>query len=128
MPLEDLDALGESVEMQETGDPELIYDRRWAREIIARAAAVLRADYDERGHSHTFAALAGALPGGGGLAPYPELAITLRITEPGVRKAVFNLRNSFADTVRREIRATVRTATEADEEFEHLFSVLNRCS
>lgn len=126
VPLEHLEALSTSAEIHETGDPELLYDQRWARELIARSATLVREDYETRGAANTFTALAGALPGGGGLPPYPELAATLGGTEGAARKAVFHLRQRFAETVRREIRATVRTAREAEEEFEYLFSVLNR--
>lgn len=125
VPLQDLEALGSSVEFQETTQPELLYDRRWARELIARAAAIVREEYAARGNDGTWQVLAGALPGGGGLPSYPLLAEALGGTEASARKAVFQLRNRFAETVRREIRATVRTAAEAGEEFEYLFSVLN---
>jgi RNA polymerase sigma-70 factor (ECF subfamily) len=128
LPIEHLEALSTSAEIHETADPDLLYDQRWARELIARAAALVRTEYESRDAAPTFTALAGALPGGGGLPPYPELAATLGGTEAAARKAVFHLRQRFAETVRREIRATVRTASEAVEEFEYLFSVLNRSS
>lgn len=126
VPLDHLEAFSTSAEIHETGDPELLYDQRWARELIARSAALVRSEYQKRGTAATFAAIAGALPGGGGLPPYAELAATLDVTESAARKAIFHLRQRFAATVRREIRATVRTAREAEEEFEYLFSVLNQ--
>ncbi len=124
--LSDLEALRNAPDLQEPGDPELLYDRRWARELIARALVLLREEYTSRGQADTFTALHGALPGGSGLPPYPDLAATLGGTEASARKAVFNLRQRFSEIVRREIRATVQTPGDADEEFAHLFRVLTR--
>ena len=126
VPLGELNDLAHAPDLTEPGDAELLYDRRWARELIARALIVLREEYTARGQADTFTALHGALPGGPGLPPYPELAGTLGGTEAFARKAVFNLRQRFQEIVRREIRATVQTPDDADEEFAHLFRVLTR--
>ena len=126
VPLGELNELAHAPDLAEPGDPELLYDRRWARELIARALVLIREEYTVRGQAEIFAAIHGALPGGTGLPPYPELAATLALTEAAARKAVFNLRQRFSEIVRREIRATVLTPADADEEFAHLFRVLTR--
>jgi RNA polymerase sigma-70 factor (ECF subfamily) len=122
----DLEALKDSPELEEPGTPELLYDRRWARELIARSTAMIRQEYTACGQTGIFAAVHGALPGGPGLPAYPDLASTLGGTEAAARKAIYNLRQRFSEIVRREIRATVQTPQDADEEFEHLFRVLTQ--
>lgn len=125
LPLDELESLEHAPDMEEGGSAELHYDRRWARDLIARAIIALRTDYTARGEGSTFAAIQGALPGSTGLPPYTDLAATLGGTEAAARKAVFNLRQRFGECVRREIRATVQNPSDAEEEFEHLFRVLS---
>ncbi len=104
--------------------PEAAYDRQWAAEMVARAVQSLRADYERRSRAAWFEALAAALPGGGVLAPYADLAAALDTSEGAVRKAVFDLRAAFASRLKDEIRATVRSNEDAEEELRHLIAVL----
>lgn len=53
--------------------PEVAFDRQWAAEMTGRAVNRVSADYEKRGRSEWFAALAAALPGGGVLKPYADL-------------------------------------------------------
>ena len=122
--LEELDALPDLADSEVS--PEVMYDRQWAAEMVARAVAQVRASYERRGRSEWFAALAPGLPGGGELPPYVELALTLGASEGAVKKAVFDLRAAFAATLREEIRSTVQTNEDAEEELRHLVSVMSR--
>lgn len=103
---------------------DVIYDREWAVSLVRRAMDVLGAEYRARGRGRWFDLLAGALPGGGGIAPYAEVAVALGATEIAARKAAFDLRRSFAQTLRREIRATVATNEEAEAELRYLVDIL----
>ncbi len=103
---------------------DLVYDREWAGGLVRRAMNVLEAEYRARGRGRWFEALVGALPGGGGIAPYAEVAAELGTTEIAARKAAFDLRKSFAQTLRREIRATVPTNDEAEAELRYLVEIL----
>ena len=103
---------------------DLIYDREWAAGLVRRAMDVLGAEYHARGRGRWFDALAGALPGGSGIAPYAEVAAALGTTEIAARKAAFDLRKAFAQTLRREIRATVSTNDEAEAELRYLVDIL----
>jgi len=124
-----LDGAGEMHEAagleDDTLSPEAAFDRQWAAEMVARAVQSLRADYAKRSRMEWFEALAAALPGGGVLPPYADLAAALRTSEGAVRKAVFDLRTAFAARLREEIRATVRTNEDAEEELRHLVAVLS---
>lgn len=105
--------------------PEAVFDRQWAAEMVGRAVQVLHADYEKRGRKAWFDALAAALPGGGTLQSYAELATVLQTSEGAVKKAVFDLRAAFASRLREEIRATVRTNEDAEEELRHLVAVMS---
>ena len=102
----------------------LEFDRQWASEIVDRAVIALRDKYIKRGRESWFEALRAALPGGGDLESYEDLASRLESTEGAMRKAVHDLRRSFAASLRDEIRATVRTNEDAEEELRYLVSVM----
>jgi hypothetical protein len=52
------------------------------------------------------------------------VAAALGATEIAARKAAFDLRKAFAQTLRREIRATVTTNDEAEAELRYLVDIL----
>jgi hypothetical protein len=108
-----------------TEDPdEFVYDREWAAGLVQRAKDVLGAEYHARGRARWFAELSAALPGGAGIGPYAAVAEALGTTEIAARKAAFDLRRAFAQTLRREIRATVPSNEEAEEELRYLIQIL----
>jgi RNA polymerase sigma-70 factor (ECF subfamily) len=124
--LDGADQLGESDDIHDnTVSPEVAYDRQWASEMVARAVQSLRADYLRRGREFWFDTLCPALPGGGALPPGTELAATLGTTEGAVKKAVYDLRAAFATRLKEEIRSTVRTNEDAEEELRHLVAVMS---
>ncbi len=124
VPLEGLEEM-EHAELPGGTEPEHAFDRQWAMEMVARAVRQVRAGYDARGRGDAFETLRGSLPGGAGLLSYEELAHTLGMAEGSVRKAVFDLRKAFATQLRAEIRATVMTPEEAEEELHYLISVVS---
>jgi DNA-directed RNA polymerase specialized sigma24 family protein len=103
---------------------EMAFDRQWAAELIRRSVGALREDFTKRGRKAWFDALAAALPGGAGLPPYAELAAQLDCSEGAVKKGVFDLRQAFGARLREEIRATVRSNEDAEEELRYLVSVM----
>ena len=126
VPLDELETMRETMDQQDANiSPEVAYDRQWAMEMVARAVAGLKEGYVQRGREQWFVLLASALPGGGSLRPYTQLASELSCTEGAVKKAVFDLRTAFAARLREEIRATVRTNEDAEEELRYLISVMS---
>ena len=124
VPLDSIDEFEEVIELSGDHSAETAFDRQWASEMVARAVLCLQEEYEDRGRGEWFEALSAALPGGGQLAPYPELAEQLSAKEGTIRKAVFDLRSAFGVRLREEIRATVRTNEDAEEELAHLISVM----
>ena len=126
VPLDGSDELDDSADLaDETVSPEVAFDRQWATEMVGRAVQGCRTDYEKRGRAGWFDSLAAALPGGGVLKPYADLAEELSASEGAVKKAVFDLRSAFATRLREEIRATVRTNEDAEEELRYLVSVMS---
>lgn len=124
--LDGSDELDESADLaDEEVSPETAFDRQWAAEMVSRTVQALSADYEKRGRQEWFTALAAALPGGGTLKAYADLAAELATSEGAVKKAVFDLRQAFAARLREEIRATVRTNEDAEEELRYLVSVMS---
>lgn len=124
VPLEGVEDLRNAAELSDDATPEVAFDRRWASEMVARAVVALEDDYSARDRVTWFNALRSGLPGGGQLPPYLELAETLGASEGAIKKAVHDLRQGFATHLRQEIRATVRTNEDAEEELRYLISVL----
>ncbi|MEZ5330187.1 MAG: hypothetical protein R3F19_34505 [Verrucomicrobiales bacterium] len=123
--MDGVDELLTAVESQSAIAPELAFDRQWAIDLVGRAVDSVRGDYARRGRDVWFEALCPALPGGGQLPPYAELAVQLGASEGAIKKAVFDLRSAFSTSLRQEIRATVRTNQDADEELRYLIAVIS---
>ncbi len=124
VPLESLAAMQSAPELASDLSAEMTYDRQWAFDLLERAVLGLREQYERRGRQQWFDALRGALPGGTALTSYKGLAESFETTEGTIRKAVHDLRNAFNARLREEIRATVRTNEEAEEELGYLASIL----
>ena len=102
-----------------------VYDHQWATNLIAVAVKTVREDYRRRDRERWFEQPGCSLTGGGTLPPYAELAKSLGATEGAIKKAVFDLRGNFATKLRAEIRSTVSTNEEAEEELRYLMSVVS---
>lgn len=126
VPLDGIDAFRDVAEQGDGLSAEAAYDRQWGMEIIRRSVEGLREKYVRRGRERWFDALRAALPGGGQLAPYVELAAQLDTSEGAIKKAVFDLRSAFSESVREEIRSTVRSNEDAEEELRYLVSVIEQ--
>lgn len=127
VPMDGTDELDEAADLADSSvSPEVAFDRQWASEMVSRAVQQVRAAYEKRGRGDWFRILSAALPGGGELPAYAVLAGTLASSEGAVKKAVFDLRSAFATSLRDEIRATVRTNEDAEEELRYLVSVMSK--
>ena len=106
---------------------ELIFDRSWAEALVAAGLERLSADYKGEAKEKLFNELRIFLAGCAGSPPaYAELAIRLGMTESTVRSHVTRLRARYREVLRAEVRRTVDTETEVDEELRELLHVLTR--
>jgi RNA polymerase sigma factor (sigma-70 family) len=104
---------------------ELIFDRSWAEALVAAGLERLSADYRSEGKEKLFNKLRIFLAGCAGSPPaYSELAARLGVSESTLRSHVTRLRARYREVLRAEVRQTVETEAEVDEELHELLRVL----
>src|SRR5881409_934347 len=94
---------------------------------IAAGLERLSADYKGEAREKLFNELRIFLASGVGPPPaYAELAVRLGMTESTLRSHVTRLRSRYREALRAEVRRTVDTEAEVDEELHELLRVLTR--
>ena len=102
-----------------------IFDRSWADALVTAALERLSADYNGEDKEKLFNELRIFLAGCAGPPPaYAELAVRLGMTESTLRSHVTRLRSRYREALRAEVRRTVDTEAEVDEELHELLRVL----
>jgi len=107
-----------------SGDPDQLFERRWALMMLDRVLRQLEGEYRDRGREHQFEVLSGFLARKSGSIRHAEVAGQLGMSESNVRVTIHRMRGRYRELLRREILATVSSPDEVDEEIEHLFKVL----
>ena len=111
-------------EPQDERDPERLFTRAWANELLAGVREKLRADFEDADRPHGFDVLLPFLLLDDDLPSYREVAVRLRATEVSVRLMVSRLRAKFRDLLRDEIARTVEGPEEVAAELAWLKGVL----
>ena len=101
-----------------------LYERAWALGVLEQTHGRLRERYVREGKAEWFDALKDFLPGAAGTRTQAEVAAQLGKAEGAVWTAVHRLRQEFGRALREEIRRTVSTADEVDEEIRQLMAAL----
>lgn len=102
-----------------------LFERTWAETLVETALARLAAAYKAEGKEDLFEKLQAFLTVGADPLPaYSELAVRLAVTESTIRSHVTRLRAHYREMLRAEVRRTVNTETEVDEELRELLRVL----
>jgi RNA polymerase sigma factor (sigma-70 family) len=102
-----------------------LFDRSWAEALIATGLERLSADYKSEAREKLFNELRIFLTSGAEPLPsYAELATRLGMTESTLRSNVTRLRARYRQVLRAEVRRTVDTEAEVDEELHELLRVL----
>ena len=100
--------------------PEMLYERRWALTVIERVLARLRDEWTAADRSAEFdelkSCLLGQTPAGG----YAAVASRLGVSASAVKVAVHRLRRKFQTKLRAEIRETVSSADDVEDEIRFL--------
>jgi RNA polymerase sigma-70 factor (ECF subfamily) len=110
-----------------TSNEDWIFDRSWAEAVVATGLEQLSADYKRESKEKLFNELKIFLTSGAGPLPtYAELAVRLGMTESTIRSHVTRLRARYREVLRAEVRRTVDTEAEVDEELHALLRVLTR--
>jgi RNA polymerase sigma factor (sigma-70 family) len=104
-----------------------LFDRSWAEALVTAGLERLSADYRSEGKEKLFNELRIFVAGCAGPPPaYAELTVRLGVTESTLRSQVTRLRARYRKVLRAEVRRTVDTEAEVDEELHELLRVLTR--
>jgi RNA polymerase sigma factor (sigma-70 family) len=102
-----------------------LFDRSWAEALVAAALERLSADYKREAKEKLFNALRIFIAGGAEPPPsYAELTNRLGITESTLRSHVTRLRARYREALRNEVRRTVDSEKQVDQELRELLHVL----
>ncbi len=111
-----------AIEPADQTDADVLFDKRWAMELLARAMDKLRAEFVAKQDETTFEALKGTLSGAE--SSREELAKKLGMSEGALKVAVHRLRQQYREVLRAEIAETVDSPAEVNDEMRHLVNVL----
>jgi RNA polymerase sigma factor (sigma-70 family) len=104
---------------------EQIFDRSWAEALVTACLERLSANYKSEAKERLFGELRVFLAGSGEPLPsYSDLADRLDMTESTLRSHVTRLRARYREVLRGEVRRTVDTEAEVDDELRELLRVL----
>jgi RNA polymerase sigma-70 factor (ECF subfamily) len=102
-----------------------LFDRSWAEALVAAALERLSADYKHEAKEQLFKELRMFIAGGAEPPPtYAELTDRLGITESTLRSHVTRLRARYREALRTEVRRTVDSEKQVDQELRELLHVL----
>jgi RNA polymerase sigma factor (sigma-70 family) len=102
-----------------------LFDRSWAEALVAAALERLSADYKREAKEQLFKELRIFIAGGAEPPPtYAELTDRLRIAESTLRSHVTRLRARYREALRTEVRRTVDSEKQVDQELRELLRVL----
>lgn len=108
-----------------TSSEDRVFERTWAAALVTAGLERLAADYKGESKEKLFKELRVFLGGGAGPPPpYAELAVRLGMSESTLRTHVTRLRARYREVLHAEVRRTVATEAQAQEELHVLLRVL----
>ncbi len=131
LPLHDAQAVSAEALFQSTacpgaaGSADCLFEQQWAETLIGTALQRLAEEFAAGGKADLFRALEVFLRGSAEPLPsYDQLANRLGMPAATMRSHVTRLRARYRDLLRAELRRTVQTEAEVDEELGELLRVL----
>jgi DNA-directed RNA polymerase specialized sigma24 family protein len=105
--------------------PDLIFERKWATEMLHHVIEKLGETYQRKGKAPLFAVLRPVLESGGSLRGSDCFALATRagLKEPALRTALSRMMQDFREALRDEVRLTVETPDEVPQELSYLMSL-----
>lgn len=114
-----------SSDQDQTGSPEIIFDRQWALAVTRSALEALADDYARLDKATLFETLKPFLMGSTQSESYSQTAESLGITQNALRVAISRLRQRYRELLRQEVAQTVAHPQDIDGEMRHLFQVIS---
>ena len=109
---------------QSAEDPTQGFDKRWAMMLVEQTHKKVEEQYAQENKSALFYAIKGSLSGEL-TKSYSEIASEIGASESAIKVGVHRLRKRFGECLRAEIRETVATDKEVDDELRHLLTMLS---
>jgi DNA-directed RNA polymerase specialized sigma24 family protein len=104
--------------------PEKLFERQWARELLARALAALEGEWKRAGREALFARLKPFLTSEASGTEQAGIARDLALTENAVRIALHRQRKRFGELLRLEVADTVSDPGDVERELAELLDAL----
>jgi RNA polymerase sigma factor (sigma-70 family) len=108
---------------EQPDNPELLFDREWALQVIAGALQELRGEMAKAGRGEQFDVLKGSLTGQDELSR-DQIAAQLNMSAGAVKVAVHRLRQRYRNLLRDAIAETVSNEADLNDEMRYLIEVL----
>ena len=121
VPLDTVRAEAE-MEWDSPFDPEVLYDMRWAQQVLERVLARLRKECERKGQP--FELLKPYVLGGSDTLPYHEAAVAAQVSTAAFKGIVFRMRKQFAQLFRSEVAETVDVDADTDLEVRYLIGLI----
>jgi RNA polymerase sigma-70 factor (ECF subfamily) len=113
-----------ALEPRDTATPDVLYDRRWALTLIARAQDRLRDEMVAAGEGDRFTALEPTLGGERTSEGYQQMAERLRVSVNTVKSWVLRLRRRSRTLLLDEIAQTLSQGQDPEAELKELLTAL----
>lgn len=104
--------------------PEKLFERQWARELLARSLSALEKEWKRAGREALFARLKPFLTGEASGMEQAVIASELGFSENAVRIALHRLRKRFGELLRMEVADTVSDPEDVEGELQELLDAL----
>lgn len=111
-------------EPADLSDPEMLFDRAWARGVLHAAENRLRNDFIKADNLDDFQQLCEFLPLGHNATLYAQVAEKMGLTESSLRLQIHRMRKRYAKCIEEEIAQTVSSPEQLKAELEHLMNVV----
>jgi len=125
----ELDALNPEARYAEASkqsdNPELLFDREWALQVVAVALQELREEMVKTGKSKQFDLLKGSLTGQEDL-PREQTAAQMGMSSSSIKVAVHRLRQRYRNLLRAAVAETVCNEADLEDEMRYLVTVLRQ--
>jgi RNA polymerase sigma-70 factor (ECF subfamily) len=102
--------------------PDRLFDRQWARTLLARVLLRLQHDCEADGRAALFEGLRERLAGDPAGGSYAALGARLGLNEGAVKVAAHRLRRQYRDLLRQEIARTLSDPAQVEAELRDLFA------
>ena len=106
--------------------PEVIYERRWACNVLECVFARLRSEFVASEKAELFDELKGFLSVDGSGMSYAEVGQRVGLKEATVKVAVHRLRRRYGELLREQIANTVADPRDVEDEVRYLIAVLSQ--